>query len=150
MSEVRYTVATSKQQQEYAIWRIPYLLQTGYHARLRHTHNNPKFSFRRARPAERSEVSAYDAQDDALRLLRAINMEQAHGRVGSLVFAFAAARSVGLQPGTERYEEALWRLVWEGALTVAEHVPPEIAARLPFGRTPYRLTPAAVRLLEMA
>ncbi len=76
-------------------------------------------------------------------------MEQAHGSVGSLVFPFAAARSAGLWPGTERYEEALWLLVWEGALTVAEHVPPEIAARLPFGRAPYRLSPAAVRLLEM-
>jgi hypothetical protein len=95
-------------------------------------------------------VSAYDVQDDAVRLLQAINMEQAHWRVGSLVFAFAAARSAGLRPGTERYEEALWRLVWEGALTVAEHVPPEIAARLPFGRAPYRLTSAAVRLLELA
>ncbi len=95
-------------------------------------------------------MSAHDAQedDDALRLLRAINSEQAHGRVGSLVYAFAAAPSAGLRPGTERYEEALWCLVWEGALTVAEHVPPEIAARLPFGRAPYRLTSAAVLLLE--
>jgi hypothetical protein len=94
-------------------------------------------------------VRAYYAQDDdALRLLRAIDMEQAHGRVGSLVYAFAAAHSAGLRPGTERYEEALWRLVWEGALTVAEHVPPEVAARLPFGRAPYRLTSTAVRLLE--
>jgi hypothetical protein len=94
-------------------------------------------------------VSAHDAQDDdALRLLRAINSEQAHGRVGSLVYAFAAAHSAGLRPGTERYEEALWCLVWEGALTVAEHVPPEVAARLPFGQAPYRLTSAAVRLLE--
>jgi hypothetical protein len=94
-------------------------------------------------------VSAYDAQedDDALRLLRAINREQAHGRAGSLVFPYAAARAAGLRPGTERYEEALWLLVWEGVLTVAEHVPPEVAARLPFGRAPYRLTPAAVRLL---
>jgi hypothetical protein len=95
-------------------------------------------------------VSDYDAQDDAVRLLRAINMEQVHGRAGSLVYAFAAARSAGLHPGTERYEEALWYLVWEGALTVAEHIPLEIAARLPFGRAPYRLTPAGVRLLEMA
>ncbi len=101
-------------------------------------------------PPERGKVSAYSAQDDdALRLLRAIDREQAHGRVGSLVYAFAAARSAGLLPGTERYEEALWCLVWEGALTVAEHVPPEVAARLPFGRAPYRLTAAAVRLLEM-
>jgi hypothetical protein len=85
-----------------------------------------------------------------VRLLRAIDMEQAHGGAGSLVFPFAAARSAGLRPGTERYEEALWLLVWEGALTVAEHVPPEIAARLPFGRAPYCLTSAAIHLLEMA
>ncbi len=95
-------------------------------------------------------MSAYDAEDDAVRLVRAIDAQQAHGRVGETVFAFSAARSAGLRPGTERYEEALWWLVWEGALTVDEHVPLEIAARLPFGRTPYRLTSAAVRLLEMA
>ncbi len=96
-------------------------------------------------------MSTYDAQDDAVRLLRAINnVERAHGRAGSLVYAFAAAPSAGLRPGTERYEEALWFLVWEGALTVAEHIPLEIAARLPFGRAPYRLTAAAVRLLEVA
>jgi hypothetical protein len=84
---------------------------------------------------------------DAMRLLRAIADEQAHGRVGAIVFAFAAARSAGLRPGTERYEEALWRLVWEGALTVDEHVPTEVAARLPFGRAPYRLAPTAIRML---
>ncbi len=53
-------------------------------------------------------------------------------------------------PGTERYEEALWALVWGGALTVNDCVPLEVAARLPFGRAPYRLAPAAVGLLEMA
>ncbi len=87
---------------------------------------------------------------DAVRLLRSINAQQSHGHIGSIVFPFAAARSAGLRPGTERYEEALWTLVWEGALTVNEHVPLEVAARLPFGRLPYRLAPAAVRLLERA
>ena len=101
-------------------------------------------------PQERSDVSAHDAEADAVRLLRAIDAEQAHGRLCSPIFAFAAARSAGLEPGTERYEEALWRLVWEGALTVDEHVPPEVAAMLPFGRAPYRLAPAAVRMLERA
>ncbi len=85
-----------------------------------------------------------------MRLLRSINAQQAHGRVGSIVFPFAAARSVGLRPGTERYEEALWGLVWEGALAVDGFVPLEVAARLPFGRAPYCLAPAAVRLLERA
>jgi hypothetical protein len=87
---------------------------------------------------------------DAVRLLRSINTLQAHGRVGSIVFPSAAARSAGLKPGTERYEEALWGLVSEGALEVDGLVPLEVAARLPFGRAPYRLTSAAVRLLEMA
>jgi hypothetical protein len=88
--------------------------------------------------------------DDAARLLRSIDAQQSHGRIGSMVFPFAAARSAGLRPGTERYEEALWALVWEGALAVDDHVPPEVAAIVPFGRLPYRLAPAAVRLLERA
>jgi len=88
--------------------------------------------------------------DDAARLLRSIDAQQSHGRVGSMVFPFAAARSAGLRPGTERYEEALWALVWEGALAVDDHVPLEVAAMVPFGRLPYRLAPAAVRLLERA
>ncbi len=94
-------------------------------------------------------MSVHDAEGDAVRLLRAIDAEQAHGRIGSMVFPFAAARWAGLEPGTERYEEALWGLVWAGALTVNEHVPPEVAAKLPFGRAPYRLAPAAVRVLEV-
>ena len=88
--------------------------------------------------------------DDSVRLLRAINANQAHGRVGSIVFPFAAARSVGLRPGTEGYEEALWGLVWGGALSLDGCIPLEAAARLPFGRAPYRLAPAAIRLLETA
>jgi hypothetical protein len=95
-------------------------------------------------------LSTYQAEADAVRLLRAIDAQQAHGRVGASVFAFAAARSAGLRPGTERFEEALWHLVWEGALTVDEHVPTEVAARLPFGRAPYRLAPAAMRMLARA
>jgi hypothetical protein len=74
---------------------------------------------------------------DAVRLLRSINAQQSHEHVDSIVFPFAAARSAGLLPGTERYEEALWGLVWEGALTVNEHVPLEVAARLLSGRLPY-------------
>jgi NAD(P)-dependent dehydrogenase (short-subunit alcohol dehydrogenase family) len=48
---------------------------------------------------------------DPVRLLRSINAQQAHGRVGSIVFPFAAARSVALVPGMGRYEEALWAIV---------------------------------------
>ena len=101
-------------------------------------------------PLRRTSGVSASAKGDAVRLLRAIDVEQAHGQVGASVFAFAAARSAGLRPGTERYEEALWHLVWEGALTVDEHVPTEVAAMLPFGRGPYRLAPAAMRMLSRA
>ncbi len=35
-------------------------------------------------------------------------------------------------------------------LAVDGCVPLKVAARLPFGRAPYRLAPAAIRVLEMA
>ena len=97
----------------------------------------------------RNTMGAYPG-DDSMRLLRAINAQQTHGRVGSIVFPFAVARSARLRPGTERYEEALWGLVWEGPLAVNGCVSLEAAARLPFGRAPYRLAPTAMRLLEVA
>ena len=87
---------------------------------------------------------------DAMRLLRAINAYQAHGRVGSDVLPCAIASAAGLQPGTERYEEALWQLLVAGALKVSGRVPLEVAAGWPFGRAPYRLAPAAIRMLEKA
>ncbi len=37
--------------------------------------------------------------NDAVRLLLAINAPQAHGRVGSIVFPFTAARPGGFMPG---------------------------------------------------
>lgn len=94
-------------------------------------------------------MGAYPGSD-AARLLRSINAQQAHGRIDSIVFPWSAAHSAGLEPGTERYEEALWALVWGGTLAVNDHVPLEVAARVPFGRLPYRFAPGAVRLLESA
>jgi hypothetical protein len=87
---------------------------------------------------------------DAVRLLRAINAHQAHGRVGSEVLASAVARDAALEPGTERYEEAVWRLLAGRALVVDGGCPPGEAAGAPLGREPYRLAPAAVRILERA
>ncbi len=87
---------------------------------------------------------------DSVKLLRAINAYQAHGRVGSSVLPCAIASAAGLEPSTERYEEALWRLLVEGALEVDGCVPPEMAARVPFGRAPYLLGPSAVRMLHGA
>ena len=89
-------------------------------------------------------------EGDAMRLLRAINAYQAHGRVGSSVLPCAIASAAGLQPSTERYEEAVWQLLVGGALEVDGRVPPEVAAGWPFGRAPYTLAPAAIRMLEKA
>jgi hypothetical protein len=94
-------------------------------------------------------VGAYHGVD-AMRLLMAVNARQAHGRVGSIVVPSAAAREAGLRPGTERYEEAVWRLLVGGALEVDGSAPPGVAARLPFGWATYRLGAAAVRLLGSA
>ena len=85
-----------------------------------------------------------------MRLLRAINAYQAHGRVGSDILPCAIASAAGLEPATGRYEEAVWHLLVGGALEVSDRVPPEVAARLPFGRAPYRLAPGAIRMLEKA
>ncbi len=90
-----------------------------------------------------------NAANDGMRLLRAINAYQAHGRIGMSVFTVDAARLAGIDPQTKRYEEAVWYLLWEGALTVNESVPVDVAARVPFGRAPYRLAPAAIRMLEV-
>ena len=51
---------------------------------------------------------------DAMRLLRAIGAHAAHGCVDSDVLAVAIASAAALEPGTERYEEAVWRLLVEG------------------------------------
>jgi len=63
-------------------------------------------------------------------------MKQVHKRVGSIVLPSDAARDAGLEPGSERHEEAVWHLLAEGALEVDGSVPPGAAARLPFGRAP--------------
>ncbi len=53
-------------------------------------------------------------EGDAMRLLRAINAYQAHGRVGSDVLPCAIASAAALDPATERYEEAVWQLLVGG------------------------------------
>ena len=85
-----------------------------------------------------------------MRLLRAIYAHQACGRVGSGVLATADARDAALEPGTERYEEAVWSLLVAGALEVDGSVWPEVAAGSPFGWAPYRLAPQAICMLEKA
>ena len=86
-------------------------------------------------------------RNDALRLLRAINATQSHGRVGAKVWPFVAARVAELEPRTERYDEALWYLLWQGALA-AEESAVHVAEDAPFGYSAYALTETAIRMLE--
>jgi hypothetical protein len=74
-------------------------------------------------------------------------MSQSHGSVGSRVVPAAAARAAWLEPGTERYDEALWYLLWQGALAADESVLAVPIGR-PFGFSSYVLTKTAVRMLE--
>ena len=90
---------------------------------------------------------ATNARCDALRLLRVINMTQAHGRTGATVAPLEAAHVAWLEPGSHRYDEALWYLLLEGALT-ADGCAPDIAAGRPFGHASYELTSRAIRSLE--
>jgi hypothetical protein len=86
-------------------------------------------------------------RNDAVRLLRAVNMSQSHGSVGTRVFPAAAARMACLEPGTERYDESLWYLLWQGALAADESVVAVPIGR-PFGYSSYLLTETAIRMLE--
>ena len=86
-------------------------------------------------------------RSDALRLLRAVNMTQSHGRVGARVLPAAAARTARLAPETERYDEALWYLLWQGALAADEDAA-AVPVGGPFGYSYYALTATAVRMLE--
>jgi hypothetical protein len=87
------------------------------------------------------------ARSDALRLLRVINMSQSHGTVGARVVPHEAALVAWLEPGTARYDEALWYLLWQGALAADESVVAGPAGR-PFGYSSYLLTATAIRMLE--
>ena len=86
-------------------------------------------------------------EGDAVRLLRA-RRRAGHGRVGASVFAFAAARSAGLQPGTSATGGVVAPGVG-GALT-GTSTSRRRSPRVALGRGPYRLAPAAMRMLARA
>jgi hypothetical protein len=86
------------------------------------------------------------ARNDAVRLLRVINMTQSHGSVGARVVPVEAAQEAWLEPETDRYDEALWYLLWQGALAADVDMLAAPVGR-PFGYSSYILTSAAVRML---
>ena len=91
------------------------------------------------------------AKSDGLRLLRAIDATQAHGREGVRVDPKRAAHEAGLDVGdvgSERYHHALGYLVEEAALLGDEHTATEAGAQQPHGYASYFFTRRAVKLLE--
>ncbi len=61
------------------------------------------------------------ARIDGLRLLRAINETQAHGREGARADPTRAAHEAGLEVGSERFRDAMSYLLEEEALRGDEH-----------------------------
>ena len=91
------------------------------------------------------------AKSDGLRLLRAIEETQAHGREGTRVDPNRAADDAGLDVGdvgSDRYHHALGYLVEEGALAGDERTAFDVGEEHPHGYALYFFTRRAVRLLE--
>jgi hypothetical protein len=91
-------------------------------------------------PGPRRSAVRTCARNDAVRLLRVINMTQSHGSVGARVVPVEAAREAWLEPGTERYDEALWYLLWQSVVAMP--------IGRPFGYSSYHLTATAIRMVE--
>ena len=70
---------------------------------------------------ERDAIQAR-TRSDGLRLLRAINDTQAHGREGARAYPPRAAQEAGLEVGSERYEDAMAYLVEQAAWRGAERM----------------------------
>ena len=103
-------------------------------------------------PTRRKRRPAIDAQakSDGLRLLRAIDATQAHGREGARVDPPRAAYEAGLAvgDGSDRYQRALHYLIEEAALLGDEYTAFDVGEEHPHGYALYFFTRRAVKLLE--
>jgi hypothetical protein len=91
------------------------------------------------------------AKSDGLRLLRAIDSTQAHGREGTRVDPAKAAHEAGLDAGdvgSDRYYHALHYLIDEAALLGDERTAFDVGEEHPHGYALYFFTRRAVKLLE--
>jgi hypothetical protein len=80
-------------------------------------------------------------KEDALRLLRVLDVHQAKGREGTVVVPREWAFCAHLRAGTQRYEAALWCLVDEGALARARRSGAIVGGQ-PHGDLYWRMTGA--------
>jgi hypothetical protein len=98
---------------------------------------------------QRSTAIDAQAKNDGLRLLRAIDATQAHGREGARVDPSRAAYEAGLAvgDGSDRYQRALHYLIEEAALVGDENTAFDIGEERPHGYALYFYTQRAVELL---
>lgn len=87
-------------------------------------------------------------RDDGLRLLRLMNANQAHGSEQTPVSPAQAAMDLGLDLGSDRYEEALRFLLDEEALNPEERFGEVPAGWPPGGSLVYQITPRGFEMLE--
>jgi hypothetical protein len=90
------------------------------------------------------------AKSDGLRLLRTINHTQAHGEEGARTDPTRAAHQAGLDPGSERYEDAMAYLVEQAALLADARMSfgDDVGDQHPHGYASYFFTRRALTLLE--
>jgi hypothetical protein len=96
-------------------------------------------------------INRFRVKSDGLRLLRAIDATQAHGRGGVRADPSRAAHDAGLDVGdvgSDRYHRALGYLRGEGALVGDEHTATRAGAGQHHGYAAYFFTRRGVRLLE--
>lgn len=96
---------------------------------------------------EYEEIGATTTREDALRLLRSLDMHQAKGREGAIVVPSEWAGYAHLIAGTERYGAALWHLVDEGALVEAERYGAVFGGQ-PHGGLYWQMTGRGLELLR--
>jgi hypothetical protein len=90
------------------------------------------------------------ARSDGLRLLRTIDETQARGREGTKAVPTRAAREIGLEVGSERYEDAMAYLIEQAALLGDARITfdDDVGAQHPHGYASYFFTRRALTLLE--
>lgn len=88
-----------------------------------------------------------EVRENALRLLKEMDESQAKGRINMPVMPSAAAHRAGLEVGAAAYDDALWYLIDEGALTEDERFGKLVGGE-PHGTTTWNITRRGRELLD--
>jgi hypothetical protein len=91
---------------------------------------------------------ADDVGEDARRLLQAMNEHQAKRRLGETVVPEEEAHHASLQPGTERYNKAVNRLIDERAIEEDERYRLVAFGNHPGGTLHFKITQRGLEMLR--